>query len=107
MEDAITSLQDILTALQQRRELYNANTSGQKFSDSQLKNLDSSMKRNTALLRKLRQISEDTKQSILADIVKVNQSKVTKQTTASKHRRRLSLSPYLYIPLLPLLWNIP
>lgn len=34
------------------------------------------MKRNTALTRKLKQLSEETKQSILDDILKTNQSKV-------------------------------
>jgi hypothetical protein len=37
--------------------------------------LDSSMKRNTALTRKLKQLSEESKQSILDDIAKTNQSK--------------------------------
>ncbi len=41
-----------------------------------LKMLDSSMKRNTALTRKLKQLSEESKQSILDDIAKTNQSKV-------------------------------
>ena len=34
------------------------------------------MKRNTALLRKLRQVSEETREAVLADVRKTNQSKV-------------------------------
>ena len=38
--------------------------------------LDSSVKKNTALIKKLRQISEESKSGILQDIKKVNQNKV-------------------------------
>ena len=41
-----------------------------------LKARDSSIKRNNALLKRLRALSEDTKQAALADIQKVNQSRV-------------------------------
>lgn len=44
--------------------------------EAELKGLDSSMKRNTALLRKLRQLGEDTRASLLEEVAKVNQSKV-------------------------------
>lgn len=44
--------------------------------EGELKGLDSSMKRNTALLRKLRQLGEDTRASLLEEVAKVNQSKV-------------------------------
>lgn len=61
--------------------------------DSALKGLDSSMKRNTALTRKLRQLSEDTRQSILDDIAKTNQSKVGVQgwrsSVSEQHRNYL------------------
>lgn len=38
--------------------------------------LDSSMKKNTALIRKLRTLHEENSAMIMADIGKVNQSKV-------------------------------
>lgn len=44
--------------------------------EDELKLLDASMKKNTALTRKLKQLSEETKQSILDDIARTNQSKV-------------------------------
>lgn len=34
------------------------------------------MKRNTALVKKLRQVGEDSRQGLLEDIAKTNQSKV-------------------------------
>lgn len=44
--------------------------------DDALKSRDSSVKRNTSLVKKLRGLSEDTWQAVLDDIQKVNQSKV-------------------------------
>ena len=41
-----------------------------------MKQLDSSVKRNTALVKKLRQLTEESCASLLDDIGKVNQSKV-------------------------------
>ena len=44
--------------------------------EAEKRKLDSSVKRNTAVLKKLRQLSEDSSASILEDLHKVNQSKV-------------------------------
>ena len=44
--------------------------------DSELRMLDSSVKRNTALVKRLRQLSEDNTASVLEDISRTNQSKV-------------------------------
>jgi len=41
-----------------------------------LKKLDSSVKRNTALIKKVRQVNEDTREGLLDDIRRTNQSKV-------------------------------
>ena len=52
-----------------------------------LKQLDSSMKRNSALIRKLKALSEESRQSILDDIAKTNQSKVGRRGLAVVRRR--------------------
>lgn len=44
--------------------------------EDELKQLDSSIKKNSTLTKKLRQLTEDSKQPILDDIRKTNQSKV-------------------------------
>ena len=44
--------------------------------EQELRTLDSSVKRNTALIKKLRLINEDTKDALLADIRRANQTKV-------------------------------
>jgi regulator of nonsense transcripts 2 len=86
MVDQLTTLKEAVTALRNKRELYEANTSAVRPSEDVLRKLDSSMKRNTALLRKLKQLSEDSKQSILLDVTKTNQSKVC--YPSHRHRRR-------------------
>ena len=43
-----------------------------------LRNLDSSVKRNTGLIKRLRLISDETRQSLLDDIAKTKQTKVLK-----------------------------
>lgn len=45
--------------------------------DDVLKSRDSSIKRNNALLKRLRAVSEDTKQTVVDDIQKVNQIRVS------------------------------
>lgn len=44
--------------------------------EADLRKLDSSVKRNTALVKKLRQVGEESRQALLDDIGKTNQSKV-------------------------------
>ena len=51
--------------------------------DSESKTLDSSVKRNSALIKKLRQLSEETKESLLLDILKTNQSKYVSEAVAA------------------------
>jgi regulator of nonsense transcripts 2 len=44
--------------------------------ESDLRKLDASVKRNTALIKKLRGISEESRAGLLEDILRTNQSKV-------------------------------
>ena len=48
-----------------------------------LKKLDSSMKRNTALLRKLKQLSEEARQGLVDEVAKTNQSKYVAEAVAA------------------------
>jgi hypothetical protein len=52
--------------------------------DAEFKKLDSTVKRNTALVKKLRQIAEDGLESLLKDILATNQSKVGTVPHSSK-----------------------
>lgn len=51
--------------------------------EQELRKLDSSVKRNTALIKKLRLINEDTKEALLDDIRRANQTKVRPPWKAS------------------------
>lgn len=52
--------------------------------ESLLKSLDSSMKKNAALVRKLKQLNEGNADSIVNDIKKTNQSKVCFQSYSER-----------------------
>ena len=58
-------------------------TSACPAGDSELRQLDSSVKRNTALIKRLRQISEDTREALLQDIARTNQSKYVTEAVAA------------------------
>ena len=47
------------------------------------KSLDSSVKRNSALIKKLRQLTEESKESLLSDIQKTNQSKYVSEAVSA------------------------
>lgn len=51
--------------------------------DSESKSLDSSVKRNSALIKKLRQLSDESKDSLLSDIQKTNQSKYVSEAVTA------------------------
>ena len=51
--------------------------------ESELKKLDSSIKKNNAVLNKLRRLTEDTKVSTLNDLNKVNLSKYVSEAVAA------------------------
>ena len=51
--------------------------------NAEAKSLDSSVKRNSALIKKLRQLSEETKEALLLDISRTNQSKYVSEAVAA------------------------
>jgi hypothetical protein len=73
---ATQHLQDERRRLQQQRNLRKANLEAVPPLESDLRKLDASVKRNTALIKKLRSISEESKASLLEDILRTNQIKV-------------------------------
>ena len=55
---------------------WNAFTLDLTAGEELLKQLDSSVKRNNALIKKLKQLTEDTSASVMDEVQKVNQAKV-------------------------------
>ena len=76
LQDALEQLRAMTDSLKARRTLREANMAQTRPGEDALKKLDSSMKRNTALIRKLKQLGEDSRKSVLDDVAKTNQSKV-------------------------------
>lgn len=76
VQEATARLREATEALLARRTLRETNVAPARPTEEALKKLDSSMKRNTALLRKLKQLGEDGRKALLDDIAKTNQAKV-------------------------------
>jgi hypothetical protein len=75
-QEVTDQLKDATASLEARRILRDANvTLSTRPTEDVLKKLDSSMKRNTGLIRKLKMLNEDNSKSLLDDISKTNQSK--------------------------------
>ena len=51
--------------------------------ESELKKLDSGVKKNTTLVKKLRQVTEDIKTSLLEEIRRTNQTKYVDEAVAA------------------------
>ncbi|KAL6779603.1 UPF2 [Auxenochlorella protothecoides x Auxenochlorella symbiontica] len=76
-------LQDYLAARARRREARDLNLHPDRPGEAALAQLDSSMKRNTALTRKLRTLTEETRASVLEDAARTNQSKYVAEAAAA------------------------
>lgn len=59
-----------------QQKLLQANENAELQAGNDIKKLDASVKKNTALIKKLRNITEDNVSSLLDDIARTNQSKV-------------------------------
>eukprot|EP00884_Botryococcus_braunii_P019012 jgi/Botrbrau1/5795/Bobra.0155s0018.1 len=76
IRSARIALESSRASLEQRRNIRSSNCLGRGQGIADLKKLDTSVKRNTALVKKLRQIGEDGLDSLLKDVKATNQSKV-------------------------------
>lgn len=76
MQAATCQFSDELQRLKAQRELREVNLDALPLADADLRKLDASVKRNTALIKKLRSVSEESRAALLDDISRTNQSKV-------------------------------
>jgi regulator of nonsense transcripts 2 len=76
----LTQARDLLV---KRKQLRKRNMEPERPDEDQLTLLDSGLKKNTALYKKLRQINEETKTQILQDIKKTNQTKYVSEASAA------------------------
>ncbi len=66
-----------LERLSLQRKLLKENADPGQQTGSDVKKLDASVKKNTTLIKRLRNITEDSAASLLEDIARTNQSKVS------------------------------
>jgi regulator of nonsense transcripts 2 len=83
VDDATAQLSGITSSLAQQRQLRESNLQPKRPSEADLRSLESSIKRNTALIKKLKALSEDSKKALLDDVAKVNQSKYVSEAVAA------------------------
>jgi regulator of nonsense transcripts 2 len=83
LRDAAASFRAATAALAARRELRAANAAPARPAEDALRALDSSMKRNTALVKKLRATGEEARAALLTDVAKTNQGKYVAEAAAA------------------------
>ena len=83
LEEETAKLTQARDLLVKRKKLRARNLEPERPDEDQLTLLDSGLKKNTALYKKLRQINEETKAQILQDIKKTNQTKYVSEASAA------------------------
>jgi regulator of nonsense transcripts 2 len=82
-DEAEKQLQEAKKLMKERQELRAANLNAQSPSASFMKQLDSSIKRNTSFIKKLKAFSEDQKESLLQELNQLNLSKYISEVVAA------------------------
>ena len=83
LEEAGHQIQGMRDLVRRRRDLRTRNLDPERPGEAQLRKLDSSVKRNTTLIKKLSKITEETKTSVSQDVSKVNQRKYVSEAAAA------------------------
>lgn len=105
-QDAIKHLEEERARLEELRLLREANMAALRPDEADLRRLDASVKRNTALTKKLRGITEESRAGLLDDIHRTNQGKVTVELILHVHAlgwRMQGMSQPIQLPLVSLL----
>ena len=76
MQAALQTVRAELERLSRQQKLLKENENAGELYDADIKKLDASVKRNTSLIKKLRNITEDNVASLLEEIARTMQSKV-------------------------------
>ncbi|XP_024530355.1 regulator of nonsense transcripts UPF2 [Selaginella moellendorffii] len=82
-EEAHTRLEEMKKQIEAKRALRRANFSPDRPDASFLRTLDSSIKRNTAVIKKLKQINEEQRDGLLEELKSVNLSKFVTEAVTS------------------------
>ncbi|CAI5975264.1 unnamed protein product, partial [Closterium sp. NIES-64] len=110
-DDALARADEARKAAEAKKALRAANLRPKRLGASgEGKGLDSSIKRNTAVIRRLKQLSEDQRETILDEVRAVNMSKYVSEAVAAIAEAKLKMAdipaavqtPLITSPILPL-----
>ena len=76
MQASLQRVRAELERLSRQQKLLKENENAGQLNDADIKKLDASVKRNTSLIKRLRNITEDNAASLLEEIARTMQSKV-------------------------------
>ncbi|KAK3034424.1 hypothetical protein RJ639_034661, partial [Escallonia herrerae] len=82
-EEAVARLDEFKKSLEAKMALRQSNLNSERPESSFLRTLDSSIKRNTAVIKKLKQINEEQRESLMDDLRSVNLSKFVSEAVAA------------------------
>ncbi|XP_011046308.1 PREDICTED: regulator of nonsense transcripts UPF2-like [Populus euphratica] len=82
-EEAVARLEEMKKSIEAKVALRQSNLNPQRPDSGFLRTLDSSIKRNTAVIKKLRQINEEQKEGLMEELRNVNLSKFVSEAVTS------------------------
>lgn len=91
-EETMARQEEVKKLAEAKRALRQSNLSPQRPDVGFLRSLDSSIKRNTAVIKKLKQINEEQREGLLEDLKAVNMSKFVSEAVAAICDARLKSS---------------
>lgn len=82
-EEAVAHLEEIKKSIEAKMALRQTNLNPERPDTGFFRTLDSSIKRNTAVIKKLKQINEEQRESLMDDLRSVNLSKFVSEAVAA------------------------
>nr|GEU67610.1 regulator of nonsense transcripts UPF2 [Tanacetum cinerariifolium] len=82
-DDEVSRREELKKSLEARLALRQSNINAERPDASSLRTLDSSIKRNTAVIKKLKQINEEQRESLMDELRGVNLSKFVSEAVAA------------------------
>ncbi|PNX98651.1 regulator of nonsense transcripts UPF2-like protein [Trifolium pratense] len=82
-EEAVAHLEEIKKSIEAKMALRQSNLNPERPDAGFFRTLDSSIKRNTAVIKKLKQINEEQRESLMDDLRSVNLSKFVSEAVAA------------------------
>ncbi|KFK36817.1 hypothetical protein AALP_AA4G175200 [Arabis alpina] len=91
-EEALARLEEIKKSVEAKMALRQTNLNPERPDSAYLRTLDSSIKRNTAVIKKLKQINEEQREGLMDDLRSVNLSKFVSEAVTSICEAKLKSS---------------